>query len=45
MKQTWFGYSNGYNLTESYKGIEIKPGVLLTEAKYYGAVKYETIHT
>lgn len=41
MKQIQFGYSNDIDPKGSHEGIGIKPGLLLTEADYYGAVEYE----
>ena len=41
MKKIEFGYANEMNPTGSWQGIGIKEGLLLTEADYYGAIKYE----
>lgn len=41
MKKIEFGYSNDYNPKGSWEGIGIKPGLLLTDAEYYGAIKYD----
>lgn len=41
MKQIGFGYSNDVDPKGSYEGIGIKPGLLLTEADYYGSIKFE----
>lgn len=41
MKKIEFGYSNDLNPNGSYEGIGIKPGLLLCDADYYGAIEYE----
>lgn len=41
MKKIEFGFSNDYDPKGSWEGIGIKPGLLLTDAEYYGAIKYE----
>lgn len=41
MKKVEFGFSNDYDPKGSWEGIGIKPGLLLTDAEYYGAVKYD----
>ena len=41
MKKITFGYSNDINPTGQFEGIGIKPGLLLCNAEYYGAVQYE----
>ena len=41
MKKIEFGYANEQNPKGSWQGTGIKPGLLLTEADYYGAIKYE----
>lgn len=41
MKTIEFGYSNDTNPKGSWEGIGIKEGLMLTEADYYGVVKYE----
>lgn len=41
MKKIEFGFSNDYDSKGSWEGIGIKPGLLLTDAEYYGTVKYE----
>ena len=41
MKIIEFGYSNDVNPKGSWEGIGIKEGLMLTEADYYGVVKYE----
>lgn len=41
MKKIEFGHSNDYDPKGSWEGIGIKPGLLLTDADYYGAIKYE----
>mgnify|MGYP003290862550 CR=1 FL=1 len=42
MKRIEFGFANEMNPRGSWEGIGIKPGVMLTEADYYGAVKYDS---
>lgn len=42
MKRIDFGFSNDFDPKGSWEGIGIKPGLLLTNAEYYGAIKYET---
>lgn len=42
MKRIDFGFSNDFDPKGSWEGIGIKPGLLLTDAEYYGAIKYET---
>ena len=42
MKKIDFGYSNDINPTGSYEGIGIKPGLLLSDADYYGSFNYNT---
>ena len=41
MKKIEFGFANDKNPNGSWEGIGIRPGLLITEAEYYGAVKYE----
>ena len=41
MKTIKFGYNNEINPTNQFEGIGIKPGLLLCNADYYGAVQYE----
>ena len=41
MKKIEFGYSNEFNPTGGFDGMGIKPGLLLTEADYYGSVGFE----
>lgn len=41
MKKIDFGFSNDFDPKGSWEGIGIKPGLLLTTADYYGAIKYE----
>lgn len=41
MRKIEFGYSNDSNPKGSWEGIGIKPGLLLPDADYYGAIKYE----
>ena len=41
MKKIEFGHSNDFNPKGSWEGIGIKPGLMLTEAEYYGTIKYE----
>ncbi len=40
MKKVEFGYSNDVNCKGVWEGMGIKPGLLLSEAEYYGAIKY-----
>lgn len=42
MKRIDFGFSNDFDPKGSWEGIGIKPGLLLVNAEYYGAIKYET---
>jgi len=41
MKKIEFGFANDYDPKGAWEGIGIKPGLLLTDAEYYGAIKYE----
>ena len=41
MKQIEFGYSNDVDPKGSHEGMGIKPGLLLTEADYYGSVEFK----
>lgn len=41
MKKIEFGFSNDVDPKGSWEGIGIKSGLLLTDAEYYGAIKYE----
>ena len=41
MKKIEFGYSNDLEPTGSHEGMGLKPGLFLTDAEYYGAIKYE----
>ena len=41
MKKIKFGYSNSTNPTGNYEGIGIKPGLMLCDADYYGAIQYD----
>ena len=41
MKKIEFGFSNDLNPTGSFQGIGIRPGLMLLEADYYGAISYE----
>lgn len=42
MKKIEFGYSNDVDPRGTHQGMGIKPGLLLTEADYYGAFKYDS---
>ena len=41
MKKIEFGHNNDLDPKGSWKAIGINPGLLLHEAEYYGAIKYE----
>ena len=41
MKKIEFGYSNDLNPTGSHEGMGIKPGLLLCDADYYGAIEFD----
>ena len=41
MKKIEFGYSNDAAPTGSHEGMGIKPGLLLCNADYYGAIEFE----
>ena len=41
MKKIDFGYSNDLNPTGSHEGMGIKPGLLLCDADYYGAIEFD----
>ncbi len=41
MKKIEFGHSNEFDSKGGFDGIGIKPGLLLTEADYYGSVEFE----
>lgn len=41
MKKIEFGFSNDFDPKGSFEGIGIKPGVLLTDADYYGSMEFD----
>lgn len=41
MKQIEFGYSNDVDPKGSHEGMGIRPGLLLTDADYYGSIMFE----
>lgn len=45
MKKIEFGYSNDKGSNISWEGIGIKPGVLLLDADYYGAISTDAFHS